>query len=78
MALATDEGLEASAAQREAALHSLRSARRSKGPVISWTSQAYKIGGRNYVLTSDNISQCSIFSIALRKATQNSFKHFIT
>ena len=37
-----------------------------------------EIGGRNYVLTSDNIIQCSIFSIALRKATQNSFKHFIT
>ena len=54
MALATDEGLEASAAQREAALHSLRSARRSKGPVISWTSQAYKIGGRNYESANDS------------------------
>ncbi len=48
MALDTDESIESSAAQREAAWHNLRALRRSKGPVVSWTSQAYRIGGRNY------------------------------
>lgn len=48
MALDTDESIESSAAQREAAWHNLRAIRRSKGPVVSWTSQAYRIGGRNY------------------------------
>ncbi|MBR2214877.1 MAG: TolC family protein [Selenomonadaceae bacterium] len=48
MALATDESIESSDAQRDAAWHNLRSARRSKGPVVSWNSQAYRIGGRNY------------------------------
>ncbi|WP_303840498.1 TolC family protein [Selenomonas ruminantium] len=48
MALETDESIESSAAQREAAWHNLRAIRRSKGPVVSWTSQAYRIGGRNY------------------------------
>ena len=54
MALATDAGLEASDAQREAAWHSLRAAWRSKGPVISWNSQAYRIGGRNYESANDS------------------------
>ena len=48
MALDTDESIESSTAQREAAWHNLRAIRRSKGPVVSWTSQAYRIGGRNY------------------------------
>ena len=48
MALDTDESIESSAAQRESAWHNLRAIRRSKGPVVSWTSQAYRIGGRNY------------------------------
>ena len=48
MALDTDESIESSAAQREAAWHNLRALRRSKGPVVSWTSQAHRIGGRNY------------------------------
>ena len=53
MALDTDESIESSAAQREAAWHNLRAIRRSKGPVVSWTSQAHRIGGRNYQSAND-------------------------
>ena len=53
MALAGNESIESADAQREAADHALQAARRSKGPVVSWSSQAYKIGGRNYKSAND-------------------------
>ena len=48
MALDTDESIGASEAGRDAAKWQLSAARRGKGPSISWTSQALRIGGRNY------------------------------
>ena len=53
MALAGNESIESADAQREAADHALQAARRSKGPVVSWSAQAYKIGGRNYKSAND-------------------------
>ena len=53
MALAGDESIESADAQREAASHALKAARRSKGPVFSWNAQAAKIGGRNYQSAND-------------------------
>ena len=48
LALDTDESIEAAEAGREAARWDLSSARRAKGPTITWNSQAVRIGGRNY------------------------------
>ncbi len=48
MALFTDESIEGAEAGREAALHAWKAARRSKGPAVSWESQAVRIGGRDY------------------------------
>ena len=53
MALDTDESIEAAQARREAAKWNLAAARRAKGPTVSWNSQAYKIGGRNYKSAND-------------------------
>jgi len=53
MALDSDEGIESADARREAAVHNLRAARRSKGPVVSWNAQASRIGGRNYQSAND-------------------------
>ncbi|TYZ31099.1 TolC family protein [Selenomonas caprae] len=53
MALADDASIESADAQREAADHALKAARRNKGPIVSWNSQAYKIGGRNYQSAND-------------------------
>ena len=53
MALASDEGIESAEAQREASEHALKAARRSKGPTVNWSSQAYKIGGRDYEALND-------------------------
>ena len=48
LALDTDETIEAAEASRKAARWDLSAARRAKGPSITWNSQAYRIGGRNY------------------------------
>lgn len=48
MALDTDDGIEFSKAQREGVSHYLKALKRSKGPTLAWTSQASRIGGRNY------------------------------
>lgn len=53
MALSGDESIESADAQREAAVHALKAAKRSKGPVFSWNAQASKIGGRNYKSAND-------------------------
>ena len=53
MALSGDESIESADAQREAAVHALKAAKRSKGPVFSWNAQASKIGGRNYQSAND-------------------------
>lgn len=48
MALSTSESIESAEAGREVAKWSLSSVRRSAGLKFSWTSEAYKIGGRDY------------------------------
>ena len=48
MALETHESIEAGEAGREAAKWSLSAARRSKGPALAWSSQALRVGGRDY------------------------------
>lgn len=48
LALAGDESIEAAQAGREAARWGLSAARRAKGPTLSWSAQAYRIGGKNY------------------------------
>jgi len=48
LALATDERIEGAEASRESAKWGLSSARRAKGPTISWSSRAVQIGGRDY------------------------------
>ena len=53
MALERDESIDSAEAQREATEHAFKAARRSKGPTVSWSSQAYKIGGRNYESAND-------------------------
>lgn len=53
MALASDEEIESAEAQREASEHAFNAARRSKGPAVNWSSQAYKIGGRDYEALND-------------------------
>ncbi len=54
MALSSDESIETSEAQREAADQALRAARRSTGPTVAWESQAYRIGGRDYESANDS------------------------
>ncbi|ORT99734.1 outer membrane efflux protein [Anaerovibrio sp. JC8] len=53
MALDTSDAIEASEAGRRAAKWTLSAARHSTGPVVSWNSQAYKIGGRSYENAND-------------------------
>lgn len=48
MALLSDESIESAEAGREAASHAWKSAARSRGPKLGWTSGALRIGGRNY------------------------------
>lgn len=48
LALANDEQIAAALADTKSARWNLSSARRSAGPTINWSSQAYKIGGRDY------------------------------
>ncbi len=48
LALANDEQIAAAVAETKSARWNLSSARRSAGPTVSWSSQALKIGGRDY------------------------------
>lgn len=48
LALTNDEQIAAALADTKSARWNLSSARRSFGPTISWSSQALKIGGRDY------------------------------
>ena len=48
MALAADESIAAAEAGQRAAGFGLSAARRAKGPVLSWRSEAYRIGGDSY------------------------------
>ena len=54
MALDSDEQIVAAEAERKAATYALSAARRAKGPTVSWSSQAYRIGGRNYSSARSN------------------------
>ena len=53
MALESDESIESAEAQREASEHAFHAARRSHGPSVNWSSQAYRIGGRDYQASND-------------------------
>ena len=48
LALRNDESIEAAEYSRESAKWNLSVARRQAGPTLEWSSQAYKIGGRDY------------------------------
>ena len=48
LALTSDQQIASAVADTKSARWSLSSARRLFGPTVSWTSQAYKIGGRDY------------------------------
>lgn len=53
LALANDEQIQAAQEDAEAARWRLSGARRSGGPTLSWSSQAYKIGGRDHRADND-------------------------
>ena len=53
MALESDESIESAEAQREASEHAFHAASRSNGPSVNWSSQAYRIGGRDYLASND-------------------------
>ncbi len=53
LALTNDEQIAAALADTKSARWSLSSARRATGPVIGWTSQALKIGGRDHRASND-------------------------
>ena len=48
LALMNDETITAAEYSQESAKWSLSAAKRRKGPTFSWSSQAYRIGGRDY------------------------------
>lgn len=53
MALTADESISAAEARERAAGYGLSAARRAKLPVISWRSEAYRIGGDSYKSAND-------------------------
>lgn len=67
MALLSDESIESAEAGREAASHAWKAARRSKGPTLSWNSQALRIGGRNYRSANEAHSRYGDPHVATRR-----------
>ena len=53
MALLADERIEAAQAGKESAKWGLSAIRRSRGPNISWSSEVYRIGGKDYEAAND-------------------------
>ena len=65
LALERNYSIEESAADLDSAYWSLREARRNSGPTVSWSTSAYRVGGKAYEIASYNNEFSNQFSLTM-------------